>query len=304
MSKIIESIERPAKQSTVTTKPTKMCLRCSQVKENSEFYANKDWLDQLGKDIWCKECVNKLASKDEVREYFWENHREWSERIWAAAKNKATKLAANNLTFQKAKEERRKSILEKLTIQQIPSVMCLPTFYKYIDTDKDGRSLSYEEAKAQGVLVEEEDEDDRIYSKEFNGYFKPSELEYLNNYYSGLENDFTLDTENLRDYARKLAKASLQADKAQDDFMAGKCDFNVVKDANTLFDMLSKSANFAACKRKPGENGGLGSWSELTLKLESTGHPCIRKIEWEKDDVDKTLEEFRYIVEALGLDNN
>lgn len=46
----------------------------------------------------------------------------------------------------------------------------------------------------------------------------------------------------------------------------------------------------------------MGSWAELTYKLETSGHPCTRKIEWEPDDVDKTFAEFRYIVEALGLD--
>lgn len=66
--------------------------------------------------------------------------------------------------------------------------------------------------------------------------------------------------------------------------------------------MLSKSANFAACKRKPGEGGGMGSWSELTYKLETSGYPCTRKIEWEKDDVDRTIMEFRHIIDALGLD--
>lgn len=297
MPKIFESVNKPVKQ----INQTKICLKCQEVKDVGEFYSNKDWLDQGGRDIWCKDCVNHCSSRDEIMEYFWENHREWNDKIWTTAKNKALKLAANNLSFQRAKEDRRKSILEKLTVQQIPSVMMLPQCYKY--DPHIGKEMTFEEAKAKGEIKHEQDEDDRVYSKDFNGYFTPNELEYLTNYYNSLENDFTLDTENLRDYARKLSKASLQADKAQNDFMSGKCDFNVVKDANTLFDMLSKSANFAACKRKPGDNGGMGSWSELTLKLESSGYPCIRKIEWEPDDVDKTIEEFRYIVESLDLDN-
>lgn len=295
MSKILESTSRPVKLQP----STKLCLKCEEVKDVSEFYANKDWLDNGGRDIWCKECINKCGTRDEIMEYFWENHREWNDKIWTSAKNKALKLAANNTTFQKAKDDRRKSILEKLTIQQIPSVMVLPQCYRFAPHPE----IPYSEAKAKGEIKHIEDDDDRIYSKEFNGHFTPSELEYLEKYYNSLEEDFTLDTENLRDYARKLSKASLQADKAQNDFMNGRCDFNVVKDANTLFDMLSKSANFAACKRKPGENGGMGSWSELTLKLEASGYPCTRQIQWPKDDVDKTIDEFRYIVEALDLEN-
>lgn len=289
---------------TVVSKPrrsekppqTKLCLKCGRVKPISDYYANRDWDAQLGKDIWCKECVNRCGTKDEVREYFWENHRDWNDTIWQKAGERAEKLASNNTVYQKANDDRRKTLLEKLTCQQIPAVMGV--YYKYVDVGDS----TYAEAKANGQIKEEVDPDVKTYSHKFNGYFKPSELEYLEEYYAGLEEDFDLSDTNLRDIARKLAKASLQADKAQDDFMAGRCDYSVVKDAISQFDLLSKSGNFAACKRKPGENAGMNSWSELTLKLETSGHPCTRKIEWPKDDVDKTLEEFKYIIEALGLD--
>lgn len=285
---------------TIKPPETKLCLKCGRVKPISEYYANRDWEDQLGKDIWCKECVNRCSNKDEVREYFWENHREWDDRVWQKAGERAEKLASNNTVYQKANDDRRKTILERLTCQQVPAVMAL--YYHYVENGKDGKTTSYAEAKANGKIKEEIDPDIKTYSEEFNGYFKPSELAFLENYYKGLETDFDLSDTNLRDIARKVAKASLQADKAQDDFMAGRCDYSVVKDAMSQFDLLSKSGNFAACKRKPGDNAGMNSWSELTLKLETTGHPCTRKIEWPKDDVDKTIEEFKYIIEALGLD--
>jgi len=247
--------------------------------------------------------VNKCGNKEEVREYFWENNRKWDDKIWDAATVKAEKQASANSVYQKTSEERRERILDRLTCQTIPSVM--GPFYIYEDHSKDGRMMTFSEAKKEGLVLEEKpkDRDIKIYSKEFNGYFKQSELEYLHDYYSGLESDFDLNDTNLRDIAKKLAKASLQADKAQDDYMAGKCDFTVVKDALAQFDLLSKSGNFAACKRKPGENGGINSWSELTYKLETTGHPCVRKIEWEKDDVDAVIDEYRHIVESLGLDD-
>lgn len=300
MAKLVESSGRPAKQSA-SAHPTKMCLKCGKVKDVSDFFANKDWVDQLGHDVWCKECAQKCSSKDEMREYFWENHRQWNERIWELAKNKALKLASNNLAFQKAADDRRKSILEKLTCQQVPTMMTLPSMYKYFDPEKDGKAISFEEAKAVGLVEEPEDEEEKAYNEEFNGYFKPRELNYLKAYYAELEKDYTLDTQNIRDYARKICRASLMVDKAYDDYAAGRCDFSVVKDAINVFDTLSKSANFAACKRKPGDNGGISSWSELTLKLETSGYPCTRKIEWEPDDVDKTIEEYRHIVDALGL---
>ena len=141
------------------------------------------------------------------------------------------------------------------------------------------------------------------YSEFFNGYFNQRELEYLANYYDKLEEDFVLDNENIRDYAKKCARASLQADKAQDDYAAGRCSFADVKDALTQFDMLSKSANFAACKRKTGETSGLTCWAETTLYLETHGYCKENKIEWPQDDVDRVVASLSHTVRALGLDS-
>lgn len=190
--------------------------------------------------------------------------------------------------------------MERITCQQIPNVM--GPLYKYVDPSKLSGATSYQEAKEKGEIVEKPtDRNLKVYSEEFNGYFKPSEIRYLEDYYKGLETDFDLSDTNLRDIAKKLSKASLQADKAQDDYMAGRCDFSVVKEAMALFDLLSKSGNFAACKRKPGETAGLSSWSEIAFQLESTGHTCTKQITWPKDDVDIIIDEFRHIVDALGV---
>ena len=279
---------------------TKLCLHCGRVKQLSEYYQNRDWEEQLGKDVWCKDCVNRCTTKNEIREYFWENHREWNERIWEMSVKKAEALAANNITYQKTTDERRKLILDRLACQQIPTVM--QTQYKYIDPSKDGKTISYAEAKANGQIVEEVDPNIKIYDKDFNGNFTPSQLVYLRNYYKHLDDDFDLDTENLRDYARKLSKASMQADKAQDDYAAGRCDFSVVKDALGQFDLLSKSAQFAACKRKPAESNDMNSWGEMVLYLETHGHPCVTPVKWEPDDVDLAISELGHIVRAIGLD--
>ena len=281
---------------------TRLCIKCNQVKRLTDFYPNREWIDQAGRDIWCKSCVGKCRTKDEMREYFWENHREFTDDIWKAAQKKATLEAAKNENYQKLNEDRRASVLETLTCGHVPSVMQGPHTYKYVDNSQNVQITSYEEAKEAGHIVETTDPNIKKYSHEFNGDFKPKELAFLEEYYSGLENDFELNDTSLRDNAKKLAKASLLVDKVQNDYMSGRCDFSVVKDAVAQFDLLMKTGNFAACKRKPGDKGGLGSWAELTMKLETTGHPCTRKIEWPKDDVDRTIEEFRYIVESLGLD--
>ena len=81
-----------AETNNTGTKPlNKLCSRCGKVKPLSEYYMNREWDEQFGKDAWCKECVNRCITKDLIREYFWENNREWNETIWEMAKKKAEK---------------------------------------------------------------------------------------------------------------------------------------------------------------------------------------------------------------------
>lgn len=281
---------------------TKLCLHCKQVRKLSDFYSNRDWIDQAGKDVWCKTCVTQLKTKDEMREYFFENHRKWDERIWDNARKKASMQAVKNTVFQKASEDRREAILEALTCQQVPTIMQI--HYAYVDNSQDINVNTYEEAKEAGRIIDitpKKDPNVKTYNAFFNGDFKPAEIEYLEDYYKGLERDFVLSDISLQDNAKKLAKAALTADKIQNDYLAGRCSIQDLNNAIAQYDLLMKTGNFAACKRKAEDKGGVGSWAEIAFYLETNGYPMTRKIEWPKDDVDKTIEEFRYIVEALDL---
>lgn len=295
--------EKTAKVRNAAPPATKICSRCKQTRRLTEFYSNRDWTEQLGKDIWCKDCVSKCATKDELREYFWTNNREWSEKLWSSARNKAELAANKNATYQRAYPDTQRKVLDRMTCQNVLKSMQIN--YKFVDHTGDVNVQTYQDAKEAGQVTEEKpettDPNVKTYSEFFNGYFKPEELKYLEDYYRELENDFELNDVNLRDTAKKLAKQSLICDRVQDRYAAGQATLADVKDAMTLFDLLSKSGNFSASKRKPGDKSGLGSWAEISFYLETNGHPMQRKIEWEKDDVDKTIDEFRYLVEALDL---
>ena len=287
---------------------TKLCLHCNQVRNLSEFYSNRDWLAQAGKDIWCKKCVSSIKTKDEMREYFFENNRKWNEKIWDNARKKAEKAAAQNEKFMKLSEDMRESFLEKMTCEQVPCVMQIN--YEYIDNSQDVNINSYQEAKEAGHVIDNEekakkkDANIKTYNAFFNGDFKPSELEYLENFYQGLNNDFDLDSADtaLRDNAKKLAKSALTADKVQNDYMAGRCSMQDVTNAMNQYNSLLTISNFAANKRKPEEKTGLSSWAETTMYLETHGFPCIEKIEWPKDVVDIAIDGLNYIIESMRDD--
>ena len=294
---------KTAKKRDAAPPATKICSKCKQTRLLSEFYSNRDWTEQLGKDIWCKSCVSQCIAKDDLRRYFWENNRAWNEKLWESSKKKAELALNKNKTYQKAFEETKKNALDRQTC--INMIKSMQINYKFEDHSGDINVQNYDEAKEAGHITEKEPESKdpnvKTYSEFFNGFFKPDELTYLEDYYRQLENDFELSDVNLRDTAKKLAKQSLICDQIQDKYAAGKATIADVRDAMTLFDLLSKSGNFSASKRKPGEKGGMGSWAEISFYCETNGHPMTRKVEWPKDDVDKTIEEFRYIVESLDL---
>ena len=279
----------------------KMCAHCGRDKELSEFYKNPGY-DETETDCWCKDCVNKCGSKESIQKYFWENKRAFSKDIWDAALERAEPLLLNNAVFQKASKDKKQKILEKIAAQQVPFVMS--AHYQFQDTydETAGRDMTYGQAKLQGFFDEPEDPNEKVYSKEFHGFFTKDELSFLEDYMDNLSDSYEIDVGAAKDYAHKMAKASLVHDKLLNEFLAGECDIEAVNKAAANFDMLAKSANLAPSKRKQDDGKAMGSWSELTLMLETTGHPCTRKIQWELDDVDKTVMEYRHIITALGLD--
>ena len=238
-----------------------------------------------------------------MKQYFFENNRKWNERIWISAQKKAELAAAKNIKFQKLSGDMRDRMLEALTCEQVPGVMQIS--YEYIDNSQDINVQSYEEAKDAGKIVELDPKKTspnvKTYNPFFNGDFKPAELEYLDDYYKGLERDFDLVDISLQDNAKKLAKAAFTVDKMQNDYLAGRCSAQDLNNAINAYNLLMNLGNFAASKRKPGDKGGIGSWSEISFFLESNGMTMQRQIEWPKDDVDRTIEEFYHIVEALDL---
>ena len=112
-----------------------------------------------------------------------------------------------------------------------------------------------------------------------------------------------MDNNNIKDYARKVAKSSLDYDIAYNQKRVGKSDGRELKNLKEIFDGFCQSANFAACKRKPGEvAGGIGSLSELIMKVEMSGEIQKTKVVFPKDDVDRILKDFTHTLIAAGLD--
>lgn len=282
-----------------TSQERKYCLRCGKTRQGNEFLTNKGWAQQKCIDLWCKSCLQKCNTKDEFMEYFWQNHREWSQQLWIQSKREAALKAGTNKVFISASDEKRQQILQKIAISQAIKSMNKVAYYKYFDN----KGLTYQQAKRQGLIADEDPKEKKQWSDEWCGNFTKRQISWLNDYYNRLSQDGKLQFDaTTDDYAHKIAKASLMNNKAEMDFASGRCDFSVVKDTASIFDLYNKSANFAACKRKSDSDTKQLSVGQIVLYLNQHGHPCTKKIEFEEDDVDKCINELRHIVTAVGFD--
>lgn len=290
---------RQAKQA-----PSKLCIKCNRVLPLGSFYPNKQWVAQSYRDAWCRDCTNKHCNdKDSLMQYCSQNNRRFSLSCWEKAKDKAGGAVANNADYvsPKTTTAKREKILEKTTVNQYFSMMNLIPFYTYIDNiDENGMYIG----DASSEVVEEEVDERLIkptYSRVWRGTYTPEQIEMLDEQYAKLENDFELDDENRRDYARKVIRASFNADIAEDKYRRGEISLKEYKDAASLFDNLSKSSEFAACKRKPGETTGMGSLGEIILQIELSGALNNRKDEFEQDQIDAILNDYYHAFVAAGI---
>ena len=138
----------------------------------------------------------------------------------------------------------------------------------------------------------------RTYDEEWNGRYTKSDIDYLNKYYQGLNNDFKIITTNHKDYAKKIAQASLAVNKAYQDMLDGVSGADKrYKDLQSTFDTLSKSAQFSESQR--GANDvSLGCFGVLFDKVENKKWIPIHT-PVEKDDYDKLIDYFASINKSI-----
>ncbi len=142
------------------------------------------------------------------------------------------------------------------------------------------------------------DAEELIYDDKWMGKYTQKDIDYLNSYYAGLERDYKIITENHRDYARKIAKASLQMDKAFDDMINGIEGADAkYKNAREAFDTLSKSAKFSESTRSVNDVG-ISSFSKVAAMVEA--HNWIPEHKpLKKDTIDEMIDYLSTITKSL-----
>ena len=166
---------------------------------------------------------------------------------------------------------------------------------RYGDVIENTNSSSITTTSApQSKKVEEE----LIYSEFWMGDYSQRDIDLLDKYYAGLNRDYKIVTENHRDYAKKIAKASLMMDKAYEDMLKGVTGADkMYSSAKDIFDSLSKSAKFSEDKRSINDVG-ISSFSKITSIVEN--HNWIpQHVPKEKDMYDEMLEALSVINQSV-----
>ena len=141
-------------------------------------------------------------------------------------------------------------------------------------------------------------EEELVYSEFWMGEYTQKDIDLLDKYYAGLNRDYKIVTENHRDYAKKIAKASLMMDKAYEDMLKGVAGADkMYSSAKDIFDSLSKSAKFSEDKRSINDVG-ISSFSKITSIVEN--HNWIpQHVPKEKDMYDEMLEALSVINKSV-----
>lgn len=135
------------------------------------------------------------------------------------AVKKASYALANDSEYLAARDEaKREELANRSAGRYFFSIMNLGNVYQYsANIDTEGSYREFNPESTAGTVTRDDsgaflDDGDLIFSRKWNGMYTQREIDYLDDYYARLEEGFVLDNQNIQDYARKAAKASLDAD--------------------------------------------------------------------------------------------
>lgn len=169
---------------------------------------------------------------------------------------------------------------------------------RYSDIIESKSNMQIATSTTAHINQTDSNEEDLIYDDKWMGKYTQKDIDYLNKYYAGLERDYKIITENHRDYARKIAKASLQMDKAFDEMINGVDGADArYKNAREAFDTLSKSAKFSESTRSVNDVG-ISSFSKVAAMVEA--HNWIPEHKpLKKDTIDEMIDYLSTITKSL-----
>lgn len=292
---------------------TKICIACPSEKSShpiSDFYKSKNPLHQDGYVPWCKECIKNNSISEETGEIDIKKFKNvlrqidkpYYEDLLLSSENQYNKehgyVSDDDLKFQ-GKDIIGIYFKNIQTLRQYVSKSYEDSMKDNFSSKPTSNTKTKTEISRSGSNTKEHNNENQVtYCKRWRGKYTNEEIECLDEYYAGLQRDYNIVTENHRDYARKIAKASLMMDKAYEDLLA-RVDGaeSRYKNAKEVFDSLSKSAKFSEDKRSLNDVG-VSSFSKIVDMVEE--HNWIPEHKpVAKDDIDQLIDYLSTITKSV-----
>lgn len=274
--------KKPIKKAVDQPKAVCQNKNCSQMGRHlsaDDFYKSRDAM--VPHHPYCKDCVNKMVDMNNL------------ETVYPVLKQLDTPFIMD--------------VWNRVCKRKSPT--CIGDYLKLINFTyrKRYEGLGFNDSIYELTETEPEEitenvqqmlDDVPVWVDEWQGKYTKSDLKYLNDYYAGLQNDFKIITTNHKDYARKIAQASLSQMKAYQKMLMGEEGADLAYEkATKIFDMLSKSAQFAESQR--GANDvALGCFGRVFDAVEK--HNWVPEyVPTDEDMYDKLLNQFSNIERSL-----
>lgn len=183
-------------------------------------------------------------------------------------------------------------------VKYVNKINSLTKYNDYRYRDSIMIPKSDEDIEAKKEELKEQFKDIPFWNDEWQGDYTTSDIVYLDKYLNNLSSDFKIETATQKDYARKIAKTSLEIDKSYAKMLKGDADAE--KKYNSLvstFDKLNKTAKFAESERSR-TDVALGNFGKIFELVEE--HNWVPSYEPDdKDMFDRLLEQFSNINKSL-----
>lgn len=280
-----------------------VCLKCKQKKAATEFYSNKDFSDNMGHDLWCKTCTNDfINSKEDLLRYCEENQRNFSVELYDKCEYETDLDLEKDMAYLKLRdEEQKKRYRFDLIKKQYLRRMNLRIYYQSKPAEE---KIDEEDLEDQEEIICETDnmtlDDQKHYDDVWHGDFTEWELGFLNKYYANLEMQFDISDAHMEDSFREVAKSALEktlAYNARRRKEPGSSER--YKEAVEIYIKLSNQAKLSNSQRTANDRIGFSDLGTLIKMVEETGALC-RKQEFEKDEVDKIIEDFYHAFRSFN----
>ena len=296
----------------------KTCMKCSDKRALTDFYVNKGNKDGYFKDYWCKNCFDKyVVDMTTLKEYCYFNNRVFNPDLYHIAELDADVDLVGDPEYEMITDTDKKLAYRFKKIRSCyVKKMNLSQYYEYVNNnleaeldikvvEQDIYDSQYAELEntIKDMAAEDFDENNKIFDPVWYGEFNKRQLDFLNDYYDKLSQQFEITDVHMEDMFREVAKSALEKNEAFLDYSRGEPTAHArYTKACDMFIKLSDQSKLSAKTRSASDRVGFSDLGSLIKRIENQG-ALMRKQEFPEDEVDRIINDFMWTLASFDGEN-